>query len=80
MLPDNNAALAYDATRVVYEAAKGGASRRSIRDYLARLTAVTAYHGATGPIYFRADGDPVGKSVIMTRIEHGALRMATAAP
>lgn len=80
MLPDNNAALAYDATNVVYEAARAGASRTAIRSYLAGLTPATAHRGVTGPIHFRPDGDPVGKSVIMTRIERGALRIDTGAP
>jgi branched-chain amino acid transport system substrate-binding protein len=75
--PDNNAALAYDATMLLYQAAVSvGADRRRIRDYLAALTAETAYKGVTGAIHFRPDGDPVGKSVVMTRIDHGVLRVA----
>jgi branched-chain amino acid transport system substrate-binding protein len=77
MRPDNNAALAYDATMLLYAAAtRAGADRRKIRDYLAGLTAATAYHGVTGAIYFHPDGDPVGKNVVMTRIDHGVLRVA----
>ncbi len=74
--PDHNAALAYDATMLVYEAAKDASSRRQVRDRLAALTPETAYHGVTGSISFLPDGDPVGKSVVMTRIEHGQLRVA----
>lgn len=75
--PDNNAALAYDATMVLYEAATAvGPDRTRIRDYLASRTAETAFKGVTGDIYFRPDGDPVGKSVVMTRIDHGELRVA----
>jgi branched-chain amino acid transport system substrate-binding protein len=76
MQPDNNAALAYDATRLLYEAYREvGADRRRIRDWLASRTAETAYRGVTGAIWFRPDGDPVGKSVVMTRIDRGMLRV-----
>jgi branched-chain amino acid transport system substrate-binding protein len=76
--PDNNAALAYDATMLLYEAAKAaGADRVKIRRYLASLTAETAYKGVTGSISFLPDGDPVGKPVVMTRIDQGVLRVAT---
>ena len=78
--PDNNAALAYDATMLLYEAAmRAGGDRRKIRDHLAALTAATAFKGVTGAIYFRPDGDPVGKNVVMTRIDRGVLRVAQAA-
>jgi len=77
MRPDNNAALAYDATLLLYSAAqKVGPDRTRIRDYLASLTATTAYHGVSGPIYFRPDGDPVAQHVVMTQIDHGTLRVA----
>jgi branched-chain amino acid transport system substrate-binding protein len=79
MTPDNNAALAYDATMLLYDATqKVGGDRARIRDYLASLTASTAYHGVSGPIYFRPDGDPVAQHVVMTRIDRGALRIAQA--
>jgi branched-chain amino acid transport system substrate-binding protein len=75
--PDNNAALAYDATMLLYRAAtKAGTDRVKIRDHLAGLTRESAYKGVTGAIHFRPDGDPVGKSVVMTRIDHGVLRIA----
>lgn len=76
MSPDHNAALAYDATMLVYEAARDGGSRQQIRDRLAALTPESAHHGVTGSISFLPDGDPVGKSVVMTRIDHGQLRVA----
>jgi branched-chain amino acid transport system substrate-binding protein len=80
MPADNNAALAYDATRLLYQATQTvGTDRTRIRDYLASLTEATAYKGATGAVYFRPDGDPVGKGVVMTRIDHGMLRLAEAA-
>ncbi|MFL5619155.1 MAG: branched-chain amino acid ABC transporter substrate-binding protein [Gemmatimonadaceae bacterium] len=77
MRPDNNAALAYDATMLLYAAAqKVGPDRARIREYLASLTAATAYHGVSGPIYFRPDGDPMAQHVVMTQIDHGTLRVA----
>ena len=75
--PDNNAALAYDATQLLYQASQAvGPDREKIRDWLAGLTPETAYHGVTGAISFLPTGDPVGKSVVMTRIDHGRLRVA----
>jgi hypothetical protein len=56
-----------------------GTERTKIRDYLASLGERTAFKGVTGAIYFRADGDPIGKGVVMTRIDHGTLRLAEAA-
>ena len=77
MSPDNNAALAYDATQLLYQASQSvGTDRQKIRDYLADLTPETAFHGVTGSISFLPSGDPVGKSVVMTRIDHGKLRVA----
>jgi ABC-type branched-subunit amino acid transport system substrate-binding protein len=77
MRPDNNAALAYDATMLLYLAATNSrGDRRAIRDYLAALTPETAYQGVTGAISFGRDGDPIGKNVVMTRIDHGTLRVA----
>jgi branched-chain amino acid transport system substrate-binding protein len=81
MRPDNNAALAYDATMLLYAAAQQvGPDRARIRDYLASLTATTAYRGVSGPIYFRPDGDPMSRHVVMTQIDHGTLRVAQGAP
>jgi branched-chain amino acid transport system substrate-binding protein len=77
--PDNNAALGYDATMLLYQAAiASGGDRAKLRDHLAALTQPTAFHGVTGSIFFKPDGDPVGKSVVMTRIDHGVLRVAEA--
>jgi branched-chain amino acid transport system substrate-binding protein len=76
MPPDNNAALAYDATRLLYQAYNEvGGDRKRIRDWLASRTEETAYRGVTGAIWFRPDGDPVGKGVVMTRIDHGTLQV-----
>jgi branched-chain amino acid transport system substrate-binding protein len=74
MEPDANAALAYDATRLLAEAIeKGGPTRLAIRDWLTRRASESAYQGVTGPIQFTAGGDIVGKPFVMTRIRAGAL-------
>lgn len=73
-VPDGNAALAYDATMLIARAlAKQGASRVKVRDYLASLRTRTPMPGVTGPIAFLPNGDPVGKSFVMTRVRRGAL-------
>ena len=72
--PDGNAALAYDATMLLADAVQhAGADRAAIRSYLARLGARGGYAGVTGSIAFTPEGDPVGKSIVMTRIHDGAL-------
>jgi len=70
--PDGYAALAYDATYVLAQAIeKVGTDRARVRDYLASMNA--PFPGATGPIRFGPDGDPTGKAIVMTQIEHGKL-------
>ena len=72
--PDGNAALAYDATMVVWQAIRArGPNRKKIREFLAGLDESTALNGVTGPIRFRENGDPVGKGFVMTQIRRGAL-------
>ena len=72
--PDGYSALAYDATMVIATAlAKQGPERTRIREFLAELSGRTALTGITGPIAFHANGDPVGKSFVMTRVRRGAL-------
>ena len=74
--PDGNAALAYDATKLLARAVeKVGPNRLKIRDYLASLTDISAYRGVTGPIRFRPDGDPISKGIVMTRVHRGALQV-----
>ena len=74
--PDGNAALAYDATKLLAKAVESvGPNRTRIRDYLAGLTAATEFHGVTGTIRFRPDGDPIGKFIRMTRVHQGALQV-----
>lgn len=71
--PDGNAALAYDVTKLLAHAVERvGGDRVKIRDYLANL-ADGEFHGVTGKIRFRADGDPVDKGIVMTRVIHGAM-------
>ena len=62
-----------EAARAAVE--KVGPDRAKIRDYLANLTERARIHGVTGTIRFRADGDPVGKSMVMTRVHQGALHV-----
>jgi branched-chain amino acid transport system substrate-binding protein len=79
MTPDGNAALAYDATMLLADAVTHtGPDRRRIRDYLAQLAGHGSYQGVTGPIAFSADGDPLGKAIVMTQIQHGALTVQDA--
>ena len=76
-IPDGNAALAYDATRLVAMAIEAvGPNRAKVRDWLANLDESSAFHGVTGEIRFQPDGDPIGKSFVMTRIEKGLLTVA----
>ncbi|OYV72353.1 MAG: hypothetical protein B7Z74_05690 [Deltaproteobacteria bacterium 21-66-5] len=80
LTPDGNAALAYDATNLLYFAlTRVGPNRSKIRDFLAGLEAGTAWKGVTGNLYFGATGDPIGKSVVMTVIRHGALQVVEGA-
>ncbi len=73
-VPDGNAALAYDATKLLASAVeKVGADRTKIKEYLANLSESDGYHGVTGAIRFSESGDPVGKKITMTRIKQGAL-------
>jgi branched-chain amino acid transport system substrate-binding protein len=75
-LPDGNAALAYDATKLLATAArKVGADRQNIRDFLASLSSADAYVGVTGKLRFRPDGDPIDKSMVMTRVHRGTLQV-----
>jgi branched-chain amino acid transport system substrate-binding protein len=67
--PDGNAALGYDATKVIAAAlAAVGPDREKIRDWLAHISPPIA--GVTGPIRFLPTGDPAGKSITMTRVGH----------
>jgi branched-chain amino acid transport system substrate-binding protein len=75
--PDGNAALAYDAVRVLATAVEAvGRDRTAIRDWLAARRSDGAYPGVTGAIAFLTTGDPVGKSFTMTRVVRGRLTLA----
>ena len=74
-VPDANAAMAYDATRLLVKAMReGGTDRGKIREYLARVREARAFPGVTGPIRFRADGDPERAGFVMTRVVNGTLQ------
>jgi branched-chain amino acid transport system substrate-binding protein len=78
-IPDGNAALAYDATKLLAHAVEQvGPDRGKIREYLANLSENIAFHGVTGAIRFRADGDPIGKGIVMTRVHGGAMQVEAA--
>ena len=78
-IPDGNAALAYDATKLLAHAVEQvGPDRAKIREYLANLSESIAFHGVTGAIRFRADGDPIGKGIVMTRVHDGAMQVEAA--
>lgn len=79
MEADGNAALAYDATRLVARAIiEGGASREAVRRWLASRTRDNAFAGVTGSIAFQSTGDVIGKGYVMTRVQRGALVVAGA--
>ncbi len=66
--PDGNAALGYDATKVLAAAlAAVGPNRARIRDWLASIE--HPIDGVTGPIRFLPSGDPIGKTITMTRVQ-----------
>ena len=77
--PDGNAALGYDATKTLAAAlAAVGPNRAKIRDWLANLN--RPLNGATGPIRFLPSGDPIGKTITMTRVQaNGTLAVAGSA-
>ncbi len=75
--PDGNAALSYDAVRVLVAAIRAvGRDRGAIRDWLASLRTAGPHAGITGAIAFDEFGDPVGKSFTMTRVSSGHLVLA----
>jgi branched-chain amino acid transport system substrate-binding protein len=79
MTPDGNAALAYDATMLLADAVRNaGPDRARIRAYLAGLATSGGYGGVTGAISFTPSGDPVGRTVVIARVDNGALVPAIA--
>jgi branched-chain amino acid transport system substrate-binding protein len=78
MLPDGDAALAYDATWLLARAvAAAGTDRAAVRDYLAALRTRGGYAGISGKISFDRNGDPVGRGFVMTRVRRGAFLVET---
>jgi branched-chain amino acid transport system substrate-binding protein len=77
--PDGNAALGYDATRVVAAAlAAVGPDREKIRDWLANMP--TPLAGVTGPIRFLPTGDPSGKKITIARVRKDGALVVEGAP
>jgi len=73
MVPDAHAALAYDATRLVADALRSGAtSRVEIRNYIASLNTSTAFSALSGPTWF-ANSDPASDNFSMTRVHDGLM-------
>lgn len=74
MVPDGNAALAYDATMLMAQAVReAGADRQDVQAYLRELRGARKFDGVTGAIAFTEGGDPKDKQIVMTRIQRGAL-------
>ena len=70
-LPDQRAALAYDAAMIIGRAARAArGDREGIRDHVATIGASgrRAHDGATGRIAFDSKHDVVGKPVVMARV------------
>jgi branched-chain amino acid transport system substrate-binding protein len=77
--PDGNAALAYDATRLLARAIdEAGTSRIAIREWLRDGLAEAPFEGVTGRIQFTASGEVSGKGFVMTRVRAGALQVEAA--
>ena len=74
MVPDGNAALAYDATRLVARVIEEvGTDRRAVRDRLAALDDRSAHLGVTGAIRFRDTGDRASSALVIARVDAGEL-------
>jgi len=76
--PGAQAALAYDATRLVARALQSGATTRTtVRDYLRSLSRANAFGGLSGPMWFSGT-DPVGTNFRVTRVHDGLMLPVTA--
>lgn len=68
-LPDQRAALAYDAATLIGRAAvRAGPDRRRVRDAIAAIDDTNAVEGVAGRIAFDADHDVVGRSVVVATV------------
>jgi branched-chain amino acid transport system substrate-binding protein len=67
---NNSSPLAYDAVLLLAEAISraGSLDHRAIRDALA---ATSNFEGATGPIRFNGNGDPIDKAIIIIEFKNG---------
>jgi branched-chain amino acid transport system substrate-binding protein len=73
-MPEEDAALAYDATRLLATAiATAGPRRGAVREYLTTLDATHAYVGVTGAYHFLGSGDPADHPFVIARVHRGAL-------
>jgi branched-chain amino acid transport system substrate-binding protein len=73
-MPEEDAALAYDATRMFAAAiASAGPQRAAVREYLAALDASHAFAGVTGAYYFLRTGDPADHPFVIARVHRGEL-------
>lgn len=72
--PDANAAMAYDATRLLAQAMREvGFDRANIRAYLDGIRGSRQFAGVTGAIRFRPDRDPDRSGFVMTQARGGTL-------
>ncbi len=72
--PDANAAMAYDATRLLAKAmTEVGFGRDDIRGYLAQVRGNRTFPGVTGALRFRPDRDPDRSGFVMTQARGGTL-------
>jgi branched-chain amino acid transport system substrate-binding protein len=73
MLPDQRAALSYDATMLIGRAVfAAGANRALVRDYIAGIGSTRpAVTGVTGRIAFDGHHDPVDKAIVIARVGEG---------
>jgi branched-chain amino acid transport system substrate-binding protein len=75
--PDSQAALAYDAVRLIARALQAGRrDPRAIREYLegvGRPGGAPAFEGVAGKVEFDQNGDPVNKRFTMGVIRGGAI-------
>jgi branched-chain amino acid transport system substrate-binding protein len=68
-VPDQRAALAYDAAMVIGQAVlERGPDRRRVRDALAAIDTSRPSAGVAGPIAFDARHDVVGRSVVVATV------------
>lgn len=80
-VPRHDAALAYDAAMVVFAAIRAaGPDRAAIRGYLSSLDSVRAPVGATGPIFFNANGDRESSRAVVLQVKHGRMALVANQP